>query len=166
MERTLTIGTPMISISWETWPSASSRCWLDFMWLKHLHHFSSSMELRTTSDFSLCHGCWSVQRNWYSTLSSGYPLGFTSSHHLKLLDTPCSPLSLVESLCVSFDVKKLTHLSDRFPPFLVFNLYCFLCVYSLFVLMREAEEYQRLIGAQHQVRQPNYGNTDTTHVKI
>jgi len=48
---------------------------------------------------------------------------------------------------------------------LFFNFYCFMCVYSLFVLMRDAEEYQRLIGAQ-QGRPPTYGNTGTTYVKI
>jgi len=46
---------------------------------------------------------------------------------------------------------------------LCFNLYCFMCVYSLFVLMRDAEEYQRLTQRQPP---PNYGNTDTTYVKI
>lgn len=51
--------------------------------------------------------------------------------------------------------------------FLVFNIYCFMCVYSLFALMRDAEEYQRLVGSQ-QSQPPNYGNTGqgTTYVKI
>jgi hypothetical protein len=50
---------------------------------------------------------------------------------------------------------------------LFFNIYCFMCVYSLFALMRDAEEYQRLVGSQ-QSQPPNYGNTGqgTTYVKI
>lgn len=42
-----------------------------------------------------------------------------------------------------------------------------MCVYSLFALMRDAEEYQRLVGSQ-QAQPPNYGNTGqgTTYVKI
>jgi len=48
---------------------------------------------------------------------------------------------------------------------LFFNFYCFMCVYSLFALMRDAEEYQRLIGRQ-QAQPPNYGNAGTTYVKI
>jgi len=48
---------------------------------------------------------------------------------------------------------------------LFFNFYCFMCVYSLFVMMRDAEEYQRLIGRQ-QAQPANYGNTGTTYVKI
>lgn len=49
--------------------------------------------------------------------------------------------------------------------FPVFNFYCFMCVYSLFALMRDAEEYQRLIGI-HQSAPPSYGNSGTTYVKI
>jgi hypothetical protein len=43
-----------------------------------------------------------------------------------------------------------------------------MCVYSLFVLMREAEEYQRLINGNQQYRPPpSYGNgATTTYVKI
>jgi len=48
---------------------------------------------------------------------------------------------------------------------LFFNFYCFMCVYSLFALMGDAEEYQRLIGRQ-QAQPPNYGNAGTTYVKI
>jgi len=49
---------------------------------------------------------------------------------------------------------------------LIFNLYCFMCVYSLFALMRDAEEYRRLISGQPQAQPPNYGNSGTTYVKI
>lgn len=50
--------------------------------------------------------------------------------------------------------------------FVGFNLYCFMCVYSLFALMRDAEEYQRLTGGPQRQQPPNYGNTGTTYVKI
>ena len=52
-----------------------------------------------------------------------------------------------------------------FILFLVFNYFCFLCVYSLFVLMRDAEEYQRLVARQN-VPPPSYTSTGTTYVKI
>lgn len=32
--------------------------------------------------------------------------------------------------------------------------------------MREAEEYQRLVNGAQQIRPPNYGNRETTYVKI
>lgn len=51
--------------------------------------------------------------------------------------------------------------------FSVFNFYCFLCVYSLFSLMRDAEEYRRLIVTPQQSQAPNYSaTTGTTYVKI
>jgi hypothetical protein len=49
---------------------------------------------------------------------------------------------------------------------LIFNLYCFMCVYSLFALMRDAEEYRSLINGRQQSQPPNYGNGGTTYVKI
>jgi len=49
---------------------------------------------------------------------------------------------------------------------LFFNFYCFMAVYSLFSLMRDAEEYRRLISVR-QSQPPNYsGTTGTTYVKI
>lgn len=53
----------------------------------------------------------------------------------------------------------------KFVLISVFNYFCFLCVYSLFVLMRDAEEYQRLV-ARHNVPPPSYTSTGTTYVKI
>jgi hypothetical protein len=41
-----------------------------------------------------------------------------------------------------------------------------MCVYSLFALMRDAEEYQRLIGVHQQSGSAGYGNAGTTYVKI
>ncbi|KAG5677520.1 hypothetical protein PVAND_007275 [Polypedilum vanderplanki] len=54
---------------------------------------------------------------------------------------------------------------------LFFNFYCFMCVYSLFVLMREAQEYQRLtVHHAHVSPPPNYTqlnrSSGTTYVKI
>ncbi|KAL7047429.1 hypothetical protein ACKWTF_002902 [Chironomus riparius] len=47
---------------------------------------------------------------------------------------------------------------------LFFNFYCFMCVYSLFALMRDAEEYQRLTIRHNPP--PNYTSTGTTYMKI
>lgn len=167
MERTRATGTKPTLTLCARWQFQSSRCWSGSMWLKHSPRCSLSTAHPTTSASSLCRGWSRERRNWLSTLFCCFGLDFTSSHPLRLSDTLWLQSSLVASLCVSIQFASATRMKlIEFQYFVGFNLYCFMCVYSLFALMRDAEEYQRLTGGPQRQPPPNYGNAGTTYVKI
>lgn len=111
---------------------------------------------------------WMVER---ATQLMFYTVLWISIGFYFLTSTQTIAYSLITIIFGGISLSKLLHLSVYHLMtfcfyFLVFNFYCFMCVYSLFALMRDAEEYQRLIGSRQQSFPPNYGNNGTTYVKI